>query len=144
MKKSHAGFTLVEVVIVLTVMALLAVAALPRIINIVAKAKKGSRDNIVAAIRSGIALQKISTVSETSPLGTYPANLDANPGAADCTAANPCFSNILEPGQHVTDGRWRKITNTEPFHYDYDSGPNVSNWSYNVFNGTFTCDSGAC
>jgi len=146
MISKNKGFTLVEVVIVLTVMALLAVAALPRIINIVGQAKKGSRDNIVAAIRSGIQLQKISTVSETTPLGAYPGNLDTNPGGgAACTGANACFGNILEPGQQINDSKWVKINNAGPVYtYDYDPGPSVSNWAYNTANGTFTCFAGAC
>ncbi len=68
-ESSDKGFTLVEVVIVLTVMALLAVAALPRIVNIVGQAKRGARDNVVAAIKSGIHLQKVSSISEATPFG---------------------------------------------------------------------------
>ena len=140
MKLNKKGFTLVEVVIVLTVMALLAVAALPRIINIITQAKKGSRDNIVAAVREGIFLQKINTVSETNPLGSYPSSLDANTANACNVMAGGCFASVLEAGQQITDTRWEGLGSNN---YEYDNGTSVGTaggmWTYNSSNGTFTC-----
>ncbi len=134
MHKFSRGFTLVEVVIVLTVMALLAVAALPRIVNIVTQAKAGARDNIVAAVRSGISVQKVSTVSESTPLGTYPVRLDPH-AAGFCSNITPCFTDVLEPGQDIRDTRWDKLSD---FQYRYDNGGSaLQTFTYNAVNGTF-------
>ena len=144
--KNRKGFTLVEVVIVLTVMALLAVAALPRIINIITQAKKGSRDNIIAAVREGIMLQKVSSISENAPLGAYPANLDTLP-MGGCNVGTGCFVNVLEPGQGITDFRWGKAIGG-PFGTTYNfmlmGDPAAASYSYNATNGTLLCVSGAC
>jgi len=137
-RTSQRGFTLVEVVIVLTVMALLAVAALPRIVSIISKAKYGSRNNVLASIREGIHLQKLVSISETSPLGSYPTDLDPIVGFATCSVATPCFVNVLEPGQGVTDSRWTKVGG---FNYQYDvGGTNQTTYFYSNTNGTMDCD----
>lgn len=136
--KNNKGFTLVEVVIVLTVMALLAVAALPRVISIITQAKKGSADNIVAAVREGIFLQKISSISEANPLGSYPAVLDSA-ATADCASGNACFTNVLEAGQDITDSRWNKASATT---YTVDNLTRT--YTYTNTNGTFLCSGADC
>jgi len=137
----NKGFTLVEVVIVLTVMALLSVAALPRIINIITQSKKGSRDHIVAAVRSGIHLAKISSVSETQPLGAYPF-LDSGALGTCNTMGVQCFCAAMAESQCVMDGRWRKTASNT---WAYDQGGSAdSTFTYNMFNGTLLCTAGNC
>jgi len=144
-REKNSGFTLVEVVLVLTVMGLLATAVLPKILNIIGLGKKGSRDNIVAAVKSGLQLQKLATISDTNVTGSYPTNLDVNPGGGATCAVTACFDNVLEAGQAVKDSKWVKIDNAGPlYHYDFDPGPDVSHFEYSAANGTFICTSGAC
>ena len=146
---NQKGMTLVEIVIVLVVMALLAAAALPKIFSVITNAKKGSRDHIVAAVRSGIFLYKLSTVSETNPLGSYPYNsgspvqsLDSNVGGFICSGAATCFGNVLDSGQAIDDSRWYK---DGAGLYLFDSaGSANSTYTYNTTNGSFLCSAGVC
>ncbi len=139
--QNQKGFTLMEVVIVLTVMALLAVGALPRVIQIVTQAKKGARDNIAASVREGIFLQKVNSISEASPTGSYPATLDGASNGS-CSASTGCFATVLEAGQQITDSRWTRTNNTT---YQFDVGGSAdSTYTYNATNGTFLCTAGAC
>lgn len=136
----EAGFTLVEVMIVVIVMALLTVIALPKIFNIIRTAQFANRNNSVASIRSGIALNKTSSISESSPTGSYPTSLDAASNAP-CTSSNICFTTILEAGHRVHDYNWNRNSD---FSYTYDGTSWTSDWEYNNVNGTFLCVSGSC
>lgn len=137
----NRGFTLVEVVIVLTIMALLAIAALPKIIDVTNSAKRGSRDKIIASVREGIILQKINLISETSPFGSYPGNLD-NKLNGSCQSNGGCFGNVLEDGQFIRTNDWQKEGGTT---YRYDKNGSVdSTYDYNSSNGTFLCTLGTC
>ena len=136
--QNQKGFTLVEAVIVLTVMALLAVAALPKVISIVTQAKKGAADNIVAAVREGIFLQKVSSISESSPIGAYPTSLDAAANGS-CETSTGCFASVLETGQQITDARWNRVSDTV---YTVDNLTRT--YTYNPVNGTFLCTGADC
>ena len=141
LRENHKGFTMVEMVITLTVMSVIASAALPRIINIVGSAKKGSRDNIVGTVRSGIGLVKIGTIDDSNPFGNLPTELDSLAAGASCNSGSGCFTNVLETGHGVQDSHWSKATATS---YDFDASGTVSRYTYNRTNGTFLCTSGSC
>ncbi len=139
--RNSKGFTLIEMIITLTVMTIITTAALPRIINIVGIAKGGARDTIVGAVRSGISMVQLGTIDENNPFGNLPAELDSVAAGVDCNTGNGCFGNVLEPGHDVKDSRWTKTGSTT---YDYDTGPDVASYEYNTANGTFNCTGGAC
>lgn len=54
MKKKYAGFSLVELVIVIVVIGLLAVAALPRFLDVTDEAKKASIEGVAGGFATGV------------------------------------------------------------------------------------------
>lgn len=134
MKKLNArGFTLIELVLVITVLGILAVAAVPQFINVTQQAAIASRDGVVGAVRSAIALQRANAVVQTG-VDTPPASLDG--GAAGSTAGptNLFFGTVMMEG--IADGRWSKNA-TDANIYIYNDGTATSNFTYTPGTGAF-------
>lgn len=132
MLRKTKGFTLIELVLVITILGILAVAALPTFINVSTQARQASRDGVSGAVRSGIAMFRANDLVVNGPPGIYPATLD---GAAAGAAApgNLVFDTVLSQG--IADGRWSKTNGTT---YVYNDGTTAFTYTYNAANGTFT------
>lgn len=131
---NRRGFTLIELVLVITILGILAVSALPNFINVATQAEQSSRDGVSGAVRAGVALWRANDLVTNGPPGNYPATLDAHAGAgAQCTAASPCYGTVVTNG--ITDGSWRKTNNTT---YTFTDGTTTFTYTYNVATGTFT------
>lgn len=119
LKDRERGFTLIELVLVITVLGILAVAALPQFINVSTQAKQASMAGVVGAARSGIALFRANDLVTNGPPGAYPAALDGvATGAA--TAAAPFFTSVLQQG--VADGSWAKGAASTDYVYTISTG----------------------
>lgn len=136
MVTARGGFTLIEVMLVILIMALLSIMVLPKIINLVTPAKEASRDHIIASVRSGVSLQKINSINEATPTGANPSTLDGHGGpypvTCDTSISPKCFDGVIDSG--VTDGRWQKTSDKK---YVFDPNGLNQEYRYNVENGTF-------
>lgn len=90
--KNQSGFTLIELILVITILGILAVAVAPQFVNIQAEAQEAQRDGVAGSIRDGINMQFALTLAQTG-VGTFPAAISTAPGAA---CAGGCFDLVLQ------------------------------------------------
>lgn len=107
--KRQSGFTLIELVLVIAILGVLAVAALPNLFNIsLTTARQNAEDAVVGAVQTGISLYAANQVAGGSAL-SYPATLDAAADGASAAKATPLMGTVLANG--VTS-KWKKISGT--------------------------------
>jgi MSHA pilin protein MshB len=120
------GFTMIELVLIITLLGVLAIAALPKFINLSQEANKVSRDGILSAVRAGIALHQANE-------GSYPETLDSVKSTTNCGPESLCFADITFIG--VDDPSWHKVdANT----YTHNDGSTTAIFKYDSAEGTFT------
>lgn len=132
--RNRKGFTMVELVLVIAILGILAIAALPQFINVTTQARQASRDGVVGAVRSGIMLFRSNDLVVNGAPGDWPATLDAAAAASTAGPANLFYNNVLTQG--VSDGNW--IKGAAANIYVYDDGTTTFTYTYDVANGTFT------
>lgn len=136
--KNQKGFTLIELVLVITILGILAVAALPAFINVSTQARQSSMAGVVGSVRSGIALFRSNDLVVNGPPGNYPTTLDAEPASATASAANPFFTTVLQQG--VSDATWIKGASTDI--YTFSDGTSTFTYTYVPATGAFTSPTG--
>src|SRR5690242_4809504 len=106
--RSQRGFTLIELVLVIAILGVLAVAALPSLFDIsLDTARTNAMKGTAGAVQTGLALYAASQVSQGLS-ASYPSPLDAaTTGAA--TGTNPFFTSVLQTG---VNAQWFKISDT--------------------------------
>lgn len=146
MIRSEKGFTLIELVLVITILGILAVAALPNFINVSTEAKQSSMAGVVGAVRAGINLYRANDLVKNGPPGIYPTtgagtpaiattdDLD-NAAATVASTATPFFTNVLQQG--VSDSAWVKGAALGDYVYTISAGVTCT-YTYNNATGTFT------
>ena len=136
-RKGQGGFTMIELILVITVLGILAVMALPNFYDVSSAAKTSARDGIIGAVKGGINMFRSNAlINGTTP--TVPADLDALASyPTSCSATTECFANVLQ--DPVTDERWVKSAA-----FTYTWAPTVGGTvaitcSYDAATGLFSC-----
>jgi|GEM_PF-3280043 len=122
MRKTR-GFTLIELVLVIAILGILAVAALPSLFNIsLSQAQTNAMNATVGSIQTGLSLYAANQVAQNQAIA-YPASLDSiatYPGVA--TGLAPLFGTVL---QTPISANWIKKSAT-CYVYDTDSSGAIS------------------
>lgn len=126
--KGQKGFTLIELIMVVSILAILAAVAIPKWVDLQAEAKTASEQGVVGGVRAGILTYFIdpSRGNRTN----YPATLDSASNAA-CSTSNPCFTTVLQQGG-ITSGNWSKASSTQY------TGPTGTTYTYDPSTGSFS------
>ncbi len=100
--RNQKGFTMIELILVITVLGILAVMALPSFYDVSSSAKTSARDGVIGAVKGGINMYRADALTNgTTPV--VPATLDAAV-LGPCSIANPCFSGVLQDA--ITSSNW--------------------------------------
>lgn len=124
---------MIEVILTITVLAILAIVALPNFMTFTDQAHTSSRNNVASAVQEGIALWRSQDIVLNGAPGIYPAQLDALANNTTCAAATPCFVTVMLNG--IADDNWRKINATR-YRYTTSQGTNFD-FVYTAASGTF-------
>ncbi len=120
--RQNAGFTLIELIMVIIILGILAVVAVPQYFNLAAQANTAAEQGVVGGVRGGITTYYAQNKA-------YPATLDSVANATACSITNPCFVTVLQQGG-VTS-QWTKATATTY------TGPAGTTYTYTAATGTF-------
>ena len=104
---NQKGFTLIELVMVIVILAILGAVAIPKYVDLQSEAKLGNEAAVAGAVRAGILTYFIDPARGNRL--TYPDTLDAvvAPPDTPCAVGNACFTNILAQGG-ITE-QWTKV-----------------------------------
>ncbi|MFK5882451.1 MAG: prepilin-type N-terminal cleavage/methylation domain-containing protein [Sulfurospirillum sp.] len=135
------AFTMIELIFVIIVIGILSAIAIPKL--------AASRDDAVlvkgksqiAAIRSGIAMQKSKRLLE-GKVPFVPVTLDKNTSPTSLFHDGD-YGNILEYGLPIgsKDGQWARVSqNANKSVYKFHLGGTAVQFDYNASSGIFDCD----
>lgn len=122
--KRKNGFTLIELVMVIVILAILGAVAIPQFVNLSGEASLANEAGVAGGVRAGILTFMLDPARGQRQY--YPDILDlidTSAGPVTCSATAPCFTVVLPNG--VTD-RWIKLSR-----WTYRSPANSTNvWTY--------------
>lgn len=120
--KNNSGFTLIELILVIAILGILAVAVAPQFVDMTARAKEAAADGTAGSVRDGINMQYADSV--VNGAAAWLTSLDSD-ATGECSAIN-CFSEVLQTP--ITAG-WSKTganvyqhvnSSTSTYTYTYD------------------------
>lgn len=127
MLKNAKGFTLIELVMVIVILAVLAAVAIPTFVNLSSEANSAAEQGVVGGVRAGLTTYYVD--SSRGNRTSYPSTLDSATSAAACASGNICFGTVLSQGGVTSD--WTKATATTY------TGPAGNTYTYTSSSGTF-------
>ncbi len=134
---NNKGFTLIELVLVVTILGVIAVLALPSFTNVATEAERSSRDAVEGAVQVGLQIYRSNDMMANGSTGTYPSKLDDQAAGTPCAPATPCFGGaLMSPVGDYRNGRgWTKVNDIT---YSFNDGSASYTYNYSSVNGTFT------
>lgn len=129
--KNEKGFTLIELILVVAILGILAVAVAPQVGNIMANSQTRSRQGTVGMVQSAINTSFSNALAQTG-VGAWPANLDNEANGTVCNAplGQGCFGGVL--AQPVRTADWTKTNATT-----YTHTPTGTTATYTAGTGQF-------
>ncbi len=136
--KNQKGFTLIELVMVIVILAVLGAVAIPQFVNLQNEARLSAETGVAGGVRAGISTFFIDPARGNRV--AFPAaldNINAGAGQVACSTASPCFTNVLVQGG-ITEN-WTKLTGTTTSATStYRSPASTTNvWTYTAATGNF-------
>ena len=124
--KSQKGFTLIELVMVIVILAVLSAVAIPTFVNLSSEANTAAELGVVGGVRAGLTTYYVDTARGNRSF--YPSTLDSATSAVACSTGNACFGTVLSQGGITSD--WTKATaNTY-------TGPGGTTYTYTSASGS--------
>jgi len=127
-KGREAGFTLIELVVIIIILGVLSAVAVPIFVDLQDEANESAERGVVGNVRSAIGLYYANAAANGSP--DYPGALDAAAASSAASNANSFFSSVLGQGGVTED--WSKNASSQYV------GPNGGVYEYNSATGQFT------
>lgn len=118
---NQKGFTLIELIMVITILAILAISAAPSFLDLTSQAATVTVDGIRGSVQDGVNMAYGSNAANGNPAFPTDAEIDTNTVGDPCTI---CFDGVLQ--QPLNDARWTKD--------DADS------WTFASGSVSITCD----
>jgi prepilin-type N-terminal cleavage/methylation domain-containing protein len=125
-KLFNAGFTLIELVIIMVVLGILAAVAVPRMGNTIASSEEAAENTVLASLRTAVEVYAMDQVVNNSNK-SYPSNpfseLDKSP------------KGYSSDGLLDTDGEWLFTSDNHIAHQRNDNTRHK--WHYDMMTGEF-------
>lgn len=130
LSNNQKGFSLIELVLVIVLLALVSLTVAPKYIAMNSVAAENAVKRLVANIQDGINISYAEGIANGSPSFISSTDLDTN---ANGPCSN-CFDGIL--AQPLNDACWQKLSSTTWF---FDHAGYTTLCVYNAALGRFSC-----
>ena len=130
--KSHNGFTLIELIIVMVILGIMAAVAVPRYLDSISNAEESAEDAVISAIRSGLK-QAANDSLYTNGRASWPSN------PFDALAEKPA-GHSDDGDEANVDGEWTFVDNMDGTGKITHQRADNSRYSWNYNAGTQTGD----